>query len=211
MSARPRAPLASLLRDESGLSLIEILIAMIVLVIGVLGMVSGFDTTRKLDLLSERRTSMAHRAQLEIERLQALSTSQPTYKELAMLESSLPTHSTVSTNPDNYVSEAGTEYAYKETSAKLIYAKLVTSTTGKIYGSPTGRTCSSTNYGACEWTDGNVSGSVYDFVTADLEKSCEAKPAECPRRITVVVTANAKTGYSPTSVRVSTLIAEPIP
>jgi Tfp pilus assembly protein PilV len=207
MSARPRAPLASLLRDESGLSLIEILIAMIVLVIGVLGMVSGFDTTRKLDLLSERRTSMAHRAQLEIERLQALSISQPTYKELAMLESSLPTHSTVSTNPDYYVPEGTTEYEYK-TGTK---AKLVTSSSGKIYGSPTGRTCSSTNYGACEWTDGNVSGSVYDFVTADVEKSCEAKPAECPKRITVVVTANAKTGYSPTSVRVSTLIAEPIP
>jgi Tfp pilus assembly protein PilV len=204
MSARSRTPLASRLREESGLSLIEILIAMIVLVVGVLGMVSSFDTTRKLDLLSERRTSMAHRAQLEIERLQASSTSLTTYEELAISTSNLATHSTVSTNPDYHVNEAGTEYEYTSGT----YAKLVTSSKGKIYGSPTGRKCS-TEYGACEWTDGNVSGNVYDFVTTDVEKSCEAKPAECPRRITVVVTAKATTGYSPTSVRVSTLISEP--
>jgi Tfp pilus assembly protein PilV len=205
MSARSRPPLTSLLREESGLSLIEILIAMIVLVVGVLGMVGGFTTARKLDLLSERRTSMDHRAQLEIERLQALATSSTTYKELlAMSTTHLPTHSTESTNPDYHVNEAGTEYEYTAGTN----AKLMTSAKGEIQGSPTGRGCS-TYVGACEWADGNVSGSLYDFVTTDVEKLCEAKPEECPRRITVVVTAKATTGYAPTSVRVSTLIAEP--
>jgi Tfp pilus assembly protein PilV len=208
MSARSRPPLTSLLREESGLSLIEILIAMIVLVVGVLGMVGGFTTARKLDLLSERRTSMDHRAQLEIERLQALATSSTTYKELlAMSTTHLPTHSTESANPDHYVNEAGTEYEYTTGTN----ATLMSSAKGEIYGSPTGRKCS-TEYGACEWTDGNVSGSVYDFVTWDKDKLCasgkEEEEGKCPKRITVVVTAKATTGYAPTSVRVSTLIAE---
>lgn len=48
---------------------IEVLIASLVLTVGVLGLIGAFDSARKLSLLSERRTAMSHRAQLEIERL----------------------------------------------------------------------------------------------------------------------------------------------
>lgn len=183
------------------MGLIEVLIATLVLTIGTLGVIGGFTSSRKLDLLSERRTSIAHRAQLEIERLQGLS-----YKELAM--SSAPTHSTVETNPDYYVKEGGTEYQYGSSTTET--EKLVESKTGVISNSPTGRQCSE-SVGACEWKDGNVSGSVYDFVTTYTEAdklSCEGE--KCPKRITVVATANVPTGNQPVKpIRVSTLIVEP--
>jgi Tfp pilus assembly protein PilV len=187
---------------EGGFTLIEVIAAMFVLIIGVLGMIGAFDSAHKLNLLSERRTSMAHRAQLEIERLHATS-----YTELAM--ASAPTHSATVTNPDYYVKEGEPpEYQYGKSSSEA--EKLVVTAKGLISSAPTGRECSK-YVGACEWQDGNVSGNVYDFVTWYNEPSKLCKEEKlCPKRITVVVTAIVPTGnHEPASVRVSTLIAEP--
>ena len=198
-------PLLSLRRPlrlpaEDGFTLIELLVAILVLTVGLLGLIGGFDSARKLNLLSERRTSMAHRAQLEVERLQAIP-----YGELAMHEA--PSHSTSKENPDYYVKEGGTEYQYgeKETEAE----KLVTELTGKISKEPTGRKCSK-EVGACEWEDGSVSGNVYDFVTWHSDKNVCAKTETNYKRLTVVVTAKVPSGnHQPAAVRVSTLIANP--
>jgi len=178
--------------------LIEVLIAILVLAVGLLGLVGAFDSARKLNLLSERRTSMAHRAQLEIERLQALP-----YEQLAMKSS--PSHSSEETNPDFYVKEGGTEYQYGAMSTEAEKVVL-DATNGMIEASPGGRKCSET-VGACEWEDGTVNGSVYDFVTWHTDRAC-TKPSY--KRLTVVVTAKVPSGNrQPTSVRVSTLIANP--
>jgi prepilin-type N-terminal cleavage/methylation domain-containing protein len=190
---------------ESGFTLIEVIVAMVVLVIGILAMVGAFNSARTLDLLSERRTAMAHRAQLEIERLHAKS-----YSELAM--SSTPTHSSESSNPDYYVKEGSTpEYQFGAASTEV--EKLVVSESkGAISRTPTSRECSTT-VGACEWVDGAVSGSVYDFVTwySEPSKLCKEESL-CPKRITVVVTAKVPTSnHQPASVRTSTVIAEPSP
>jgi prepilin-type N-terminal cleavage/methylation domain-containing protein len=199
MSSQPIV--RSHLRSESGFTLIEVLAAMVVLVIGVLGMVGAFDSARKLDLLSERRTSMAHRAQLEIERLQAKS-----YGELAM--TTAPTHSSVTTSPDYYVNEAATEYQFGTSSTET--EKLVVESKGSISAAPTGRECSKYT-GSCEWSDGNVSGSVYDFITRYKEPSKLCKEeSSCPKRLTVVVTAKVpNSNHEPAVIRVSTLISEP--
>jgi Tfp pilus assembly protein PilV len=202
MTIQPSIHRSRLLHAEDGFTLIEVLAATFVLIIGVLGMLGAFDSAHKLNLLSERRTSMAHRAQLEIERLQAT-----TYSEIAL--ASAPTHSAVSTNPDYYVKEGATpEYQYGTGSTEA--EKLVVSAKGAIASSPTGRECSQ-YVGACEWKDGNISGNVYDFITwyGEPSKLCKEEKL-CPKRITVVVTANVPTGnHEPASVHVSTLIAEP--
>lgn len=189
-------------RAEDGFTVIEVLIAALVLVVGILGLIGAFDSARKLTLLSERRTSMAHRAQLEIERLQTIP-----YGELAL--ASAPTHSTETTNPDYYVKEGGTEYQYGTGGTEV--EKLVTSGGGAVSATPSGRKCSE-KVGACEWVDGLVGGNVYDFVTWHTDGKCGAGcPAEKNyKRITVVVTAKVPSGnHEPASVRVSTLIAEP--
>jgi Tfp pilus assembly protein PilV len=180
---------------------VEVLIAALVLTVGIVGLIGAFDSSRKLTLLSERRTAMAHRAQLEIERLQVVP-----YSELAM--NSAPTHSAETTNPDYYVKEGGAEYQYGTVGTEV--EKLAT-TGGAIWPTPTGRECSQ-KVGACEWKDGLISGNVYDFVTWHTDKSCGAK---CPasenyKRLTVAVTIKVPAGnHEPTPIRVSTLIAEP--
>ncbi|HEY3960799.1 MAG TPA: prepilin-type N-terminal cleavage/methylation domain-containing protein [Solirubrobacteraceae bacterium] len=204
-------------QSEDGFTIVEVIVAILILTIGLLGLIGGFDSARKLSLLSEQRTSMAHRAQLEIERLQA----QP-YSDLAMI--STPSHSTIATNPDYYVNEGSTKYQYGEKSTEaesLVIAAneaectaTVTKECGLLSattkGTSTERQCSQV-MGACEWKDGNVSGYVYDFVTWYEEPSKLCKEEKlCPKRLTVVVTANVKGGnHEPHFVRVSTLVAEP--
>jgi Tfp pilus assembly protein PilV len=180
--------------------LIEVLVAILVLTVGLLGLIGAFDSARKLNLLSERRTSMAHRAQLELERLQAIP-----YEQLAM--KSAPSHSTEAANPDFYVKEGGTEYQYGAASSET--EKLVEQASlGEIATSPSGRKCSQ-SLGACEWVDGTVTGNVYDFVTWHTDKLC--KPSSTSyKRLTVAVTATVPSSNNrPTVVRISTLIANP--
>ncbi len=190
--------------------MVEVLVAVIILTVGLLGLVAGFDSARKLTLLSERRTAMAHRAQLELERLQTYP-----YSELLMI--SAPAHSTEKNNPDYYVNTEATAYHWdpsnSETETFALASKStectesVTSECGLVAASPTSRKCSE-HLGACEWKDGQVSGNVYDFVTNHADTNCGAT---CKyKRLTVVVTATVPTGnHEPAPLRVSTLIAEP--
>lgn len=211
MPPRPSYRRIPHLNADSGFTVIEVLVAVLILTVGLLGLVGAFDSARKLNLLSERRTSMAHRAQLEIERLQAIA-----YGELLMI--STPTHSTETTNPDYYVKEGSpSEYQYGTVSTEaeqlaIAKAECVTLKTpcGTISASPTGRECSQ-KVGACQWKDGLVSGNVYDFVTWHTDAKCGLK---CPtkenyKRLTVVVTVKVPSGSREVAaVRVSTLIAE---
>jgi prepilin-type N-terminal cleavage/methylation domain-containing protein len=201
----PRGPR---LPAEDGFTLIELLVAVLVLTVGLLALIGGFDSARKLNVLSERRTSMAHRAQLEIERLEAIP-----YAELAM--GTEPTHSLEVTNPDYYFNPSPTTctslgagcYAWNAENIGEQEA-VVKAATGKVWGAPTGRKCS-TEVGACEWEDGPVSGKVYDFVTWHHDAACPIT-AENYKRLTVAVTAKVPSGSrKPAVVRVSTLIANP--
>lgn len=195
----PRSPSARSrrLHAEDGLTLVELLVTVLVLTVGILGLLGAFTSARKLTFLSERRTSAAHRAQLEIERLQTLP-----YSELAM---ETPTHSTSEENPDFYV-KAGSEpeYQYGELSTEA--EKLVTGGT-RIAKEPAGRKCS-TVPGACEWGEGNLTGYVYDFVTWHKDKNCSTEKGY--KRLTVVVTVKVPSGSRAVApVRVSTLLANP--
>jgi prepilin-type N-terminal cleavage/methylation domain-containing protein len=205
----PRLP------SEDGFTLVELLIAVLVLTVGLLALIGGFDSARKLNVLSERRTSMAHRAQLEIERLEAIP-----YAQLGM--ESPPAHSAVVTNPDFYVNPSPATctsllsygcYAWNAESIAEQEALVPTTitppvTNGVVAAAPAGRKCS-TQVGACEWEDGPVSGNVYDFVTWAKDANC-SKTQETYKRLTVAVTVKVPTGTHKTAVvRVSTLIANP--
>lgn len=183
--------------------MIEVMVGAMLLTVGILGLIGAFDSSRKLTLLSERRTAMAHRAQLETERLQSYS-----YGKLAM--AAAPTHSSEKTNPDFYVTEGTVStYQYGEKAAEA-ESLVVAVGEGIMATSPTGRSCS-VYVGACEWADGQVGGKVYDFVTWHTDGNCGAgcPTAENYKRITVVVTASVPGNREPAVVRVSTLIAKP--
>lgn len=188
------------LRAERGITLIEVMAATFLLAIGVVGTVGAFDGSRRLSLGSELRTSMAHRAQLELERLQ----TEP-YTELAM--ATTPAHSATTGNPDYYVSSSGSEYQYgSAASEKAKLAIASGSQKGIVATSPTSRECSK-SVGACEWSDGQVSGNVYDFVSYVSNTFCSSAEETCPKRLTVAVTGKASGALQePAVIRISTIV-----
>jgi Tfp pilus assembly protein PilV len=204
-------------RDQGGLTIVEVLVAALILAVGIVGLISAFDSARRLSLLSERRTAMAHRAQLELERLQ----THP-YSELTM--ASKPSHSSEKNSPDYYVNynspvkcveaEAYGCFAWNaestgEEEALVKGGKECAAETecGSVASSPTGRKCSPKVVGACEWSDGLVEGDVYDFITWHTDGATKTEKAA--KRITVVVTGKVPHGNKePAPVRVSTLVTE---
>jgi Tfp pilus assembly protein PilV len=211
----------SFLRRADGFTMVEVVVASVVLTVAILGLVGAFDSARRLSLVAERQTAMAQRAQLEIERLQTYP-----YSQLAMI--SKPVHSSAKSNPDYYVNlnsplkcSSSTCFAWDrektdEEEAVVMAEKSVDCAVksetgcGLASATPTGRKCSE-KVGACEWADGLVKGNVYDFVTWHTDGHCGAcKASENYKRLTVVVTAAVSGGgHETTPVRVSTLIAEP--
>jgi prepilin-type N-terminal cleavage/methylation domain-containing protein len=214
---RPALSSPSSLRAVDGFTMIEVLVAIVVLSVAILGLVGAFDSARRLSLVAERQTAMSHRAQLEIERLQTYP-----YSKLAMI--SKPTHSAEKSNPDYYVKNCGSSTCYAWNAEKtseeenlIAAAKEVDCTVknetgcGIVSASPTGRECTE-KVGACEWSDGLIKGYVYDFVTWHTDGHCgSCKASENYKRLTVVVTAKVSGGgHETTPLRVSTLIAEPL-
>jgi Tfp pilus assembly protein PilV len=178
---------------EDGTMMIEVLIAGFILTVGILGLIGGFNSARKLTFLSERRTSIAHRAQLEIERLQTVA-----YSKLAL--NAAPTHSTESANPNYYVQSGGTEYQWEQLNGQSSTSsntnKLVTESTGIFHPTETTAACpttpEATRSDPCTWSASLFSGKVYYFVTAVKDSVCATSP--CPNRLTVVVTINVPAG-----------------
>jgi Tfp pilus assembly protein PilV len=218
------------LHGETGFTLAEVIVAMFVLLVGVTGTMATFDASRKLTLLAEQRAAAAHRAQWEIEKLQA----QP-YGEIAML--SAPTHSSESTNPDYYVnfnspatctSEGGgcyqtnTEKPTEEKEETIVYQKTectatITTGCGIVAGSPTGNSCSTSAIGSCEWKDGNTSGYIYDFVTWHSDTVCTREESgkkfcssKSDKRITVVATVSVPpNSHAHPAILVYTIVSDP--
>jgi len=211
---------------EDGFTIVEVLIAALVMTIGILGLIGAFDSGRKLTLLSERRTAMAHRAQLELERLQTYP-----YGQLAMV--SAPAHASEKNNPDYYVNLnspvkctsvgygcfAFNERATTEEEPLVTAGKekeCLTTAEGEcgiVATSPISRKCGE-KVGACEWADGLVAGNVYDFITWHSDASCTKCSSKTNnyKRLTVVVTVKVPaSNHEPPPLRVSTIVAEPGP
>jgi Tfp pilus assembly protein PilV len=207
--------------DPGGFTLVEVVIAAFVVAVGIAGFATAFNSSRRLTLLSERRGAMAHRAQLELERLQSYA-----WGELAM--ASAPPHSNEKNNPDYYVNSAPTKcvsendgcYAWNMEATgeeeTLVPAKNgeckegVTTECGVVAALPSGRGCSA-QVGACEWSDGLVEGRVYDFVTWHRDSNCTScsKKEKAAKRLTVVVTGKVPgSNHEPALVHVSTLVTE---
>ncbi len=218
------------LRANGGFTLIEVMMAMLVLTVGIVGLMATFDGARKLTLVAERRAAAAHRAQWEIEKL----TAQP-YGELAMI--SVPTHLSESTSPDYYVDYNSTvkcteveahgcyasnaEKAGQEEEPLDVVEKACKAGEEEkcsiIYASPTGHSCATNAIGSCEWKDGQVSGALYDFVTWHNDVVCKVEEkgkkvcsTQSDKRLTVIATVNVPAGSaSHPQVRTATIVSDP--
>ena len=177
-------------RAENGMTLVEVLVALVVLVVGITGMFMGFITSQRASLVAERESSMAHIAQQQIEFVEGIP-----YSQVGM--SAAPTTSTDPGNPDYFVTAGPTPgFDWNRTAGTSEPLDIDTTTPGAV--TP-----------VQSWSEGRFSGRVYDFVTWTTDPNCA--PA-CPatqdyKRITVAVTTG--TGGSPQPVYVSSVITNP--
>jgi prepilin-type N-terminal cleavage/methylation domain-containing protein len=174
---------------HEGFTLIEVVVALAVLTTGVLVTVGGFNTSRRLSLVSERHAAMAHRAQLEIERLESIA-----YSQVGL--TSAPSTSTDPTNPDYYVAAGSPPTFQWNRTAGSSETVDVDATNGTVAPVQT-------------WSEGLLSGQVYDFVTWTTDPKCSPG---CPatqdyKRITVAVTMAG--GLQPNPVYISSVISDP--
>jgi type II secretory pathway pseudopilin PulG len=184
-----RALLRRLAGQEDGFTIIELTVALVILIIGVMGMFMGFITSQRASVIADRETSMAHIAQQQIEYVQGIP-----YSQIGM--SATAATSTDATNPDYYVTGGSSpSFQWNRTAGSAEPLDVDTTTPGVV--TP-----------VQNWSAGRFSGKIYDFVTWTTDPKCS--PA-CPssqdyKRITVAVTSG--TG-SPHPVYVSSVVADP--
>ncbi|MCA1690024.1 MAG: hypothetical protein LC720_06195 [Actinobacteria bacterium] len=180
---------------ESGFTLVELLVAILLVVVGITALIGVFDAARRLSVVAERRTTMIHRAQLELERIESLP-----FAQAAMQAWPLPTHSTDPAQPDYYVPTGPAAVFQYDRGSPTTESLAIDATNGTLSFTPT------------PWSDGRLSGSVYVFVTWTSDPNCVGGTI-CPasadyRRVTVEVTLNGAASASRPAI-VSSLIVDP--
>jgi Tfp pilus assembly protein PilE len=153
--------------SEEGFGLVEVIVATLVLVVGVLSSFLAYEASQRATGRGERTATLAHRAQSEIERITAMP-----YASVGM--ESIPTNSGSGNpkDPLNYVvnSPAGYQYDWAQPSSKEPFVN-----GGSI---PT----------SSAWTDGNLSGKMYRFVTWVSDPCASCVKSQDYKRVTAVVT-----------------------
>ncbi len=175
--------------SEDGFTLIEVVLALTLLLIGVLGMFTAFTASQRLSLVSERHATMVHIGQKEIERLEGIPFSQVGI-------TSSPVHSIDPANPDYYVVGG---------SPPTLQVNRSTGTAEPLIIDPAGGAITHTQ----PWSEGQLSGQIYDYVTWTQDTRCSpgCTGAQNYKRLTVAVSVGQ--GLHPTPVFVSSLLADP--
>jgi prepilin-type N-terminal cleavage/methylation domain-containing protein len=184
--------LGQLARDD-GFTLVELLAAIVVLIVGIFGAYTAFDASRRLSLVSERHGTMAQIAQQEIERIEGTP-----YGQIGL--NATPAHSSDTTNPNYYVTAGSPSTLQYDRAGSATENLDVDATKGTVVPS---RTWSEVTQG------GTLTGNIYDYITWSSDSQCAPG---CPasqdyKRITVAVTMTQ--GLHPSPVYVSSVIADP--
>jgi prepilin-type N-terminal cleavage/methylation domain-containing protein len=177
---------------ERGFTLMEVVTAMLLLTVGLLGVLGVYDGSRGLTAASERTTVMAHRAEAEIERIRGLG-----WAGIAL--DAVPTRSADPANPASWLTtDAPPRLRPDRRSAATVEDLVVDPGLGRVPA--TART----------WDDGRLSGRLYAWVSRTPDAHCGAG---CPdggeaRRITVAVTIEGD-GPERRPLVVSVLVTDP--
>lgn len=177
------------LGNEDGFTLIELMVAMIICVVGIASTLVVFDQSRQMTTVAQKREAATQQAERELERLIA----RPWAKLAYPAANQLPVRSTKADHPSFQIS-AGGEYRWNlasnaATAREVLYGQAG----GTVENLPT------------KWSDvgGRASGEVYRYVT-----EVDDKPNI--RRVVIAVTVNGPD--APKSyIRVSTLVTNPSP
>lgn len=155
---------------ERGLTIVEVMVAMALLAVGVLAMITIFDSSRDLVSTGEKSGIAAHQGELEIEKALSLD-----YKQIAL--TTTPAHSSTPSSPDYYANGGGTYQWDQSAAPRPADPIVVDAVNGQLTHVST-------------WSDGQsrLSGSVYRYVTwIDDPQITGTQDA---KRITIAVTVD---------------------
>lgn len=152
--------------DERGLTIIEVVIAMLVFVIGAVAILTVVDAATRNSLRAQQQQAAVNVAQRELEAMRNL-----TYSQVAM--TSTPTVQASSLDPRNRVS--GSSFNLNRTGTSN-YAAMVVSASGSITPGPT------------SFTAGDVSGKIYRWVVWQDDPNISG--TQNSKRLIVDVTIN---------------------
>jgi type II secretory pathway pseudopilin PulG len=175
------------LRSEGGFTLVEVMAAALVLVLGLLSVVASIDSSRDLVTTAERKEAAAHIGEREIESIRSLP-----YPSIAL--DAAPSSSSSENDPRFYVTSASPPtYRWNQSDTPPSYEEFVTG--GGLSSAPT------------PWQDGRLSGSLHRFVTWVQDPCCGS---QAYKRVTVAVTLNGP-GYPKKPTVLSSIVRDEDP
>lgn len=183
---------ARLARQEAGFTVVELLVAVLVIATGLIATLTVFDSSRRLTTLSDKQEAAAHVAERELEAVVAQLSNTSGYNTIGL--TTIPSHNTDSSNPNYYVTTGGLfQWDINNTSATEHFCAVT---------SLSPYTCSggTVSPGPDPWTSAGVSGSIYRYVTWGGDDSSHCSSAgtvksACSgttdwKRITIAVTVS---------------------
>jgi prepilin-type N-terminal cleavage/methylation domain-containing protein len=198
---------------ERGFTLVEVLVALLVLAVGLLGTFDAFVTSGRSITSAERVAAMTQEGQSQLASAAALP-----YANIA--DSSAPTQATTTdtTNPSYYVSSCstGTCYQWNPSVSSAVETVDVDTTHGNVSPGPTTVVVPSPNATGCTSTataNCKITMTVYTFVTETTDAVCSQSGISCVgtsyKRIIVAV-KNAGTGAPENPIYLTTFVGSKV-
>ena len=188
-------------RGESGLTMIEVLVAVVILTIGLVGLFTVFDNSRNLTSKAYGQAAATKVAERELESVVSLG-----YSNIGL--STAPVPSSSSSSPNYYVTSGG-QFEYDWTDPTVSEPFCVATVTGSQY-------CPGTvSPGPTAWNLQGIRGNIYRFVTWVDDPCGDCNGRYDYKRITIAVTVtppSAETAQATAPgnpILVSTLVTNP--
>ena len=177
------------MQRQDGFTLVELLVAVVIMVVGIFAVIMAFDAVRRLASNNEAQTVRAQVAERALQEIISKG-----YDEIGL--SSTPTHSADPKNPNYYVNGSTFQWDLENTSRTETLCTTSTSCAGSISPGPT------------TFPSGDATVTIYRFVTW-VNDTCGActSPTDF-KRVTVMVTqANVNGPQMP--LLVSEIVSDP--
>ena len=201
------------LAGERGLTLVEVLMSVLLLVTGLLGVFDAFSASGQSIGAAERTAAMAQVAQNELQSVEALP-----YADIEDSSTPAKTTTTDTTNPTYYLSTCGSStcYQWNPSSSTSTETVDVSTAAGKVPPGPTTVVVPAPNTSSCTTSSTsscNIILSVYVFVTETTDSVCSQTGVTCSgfsyKRITVAV-KNAGNGTPKNPIYLSSFVTNKV-
>jgi prepilin-type N-terminal cleavage/methylation domain-containing protein len=190
-SARPRLAAPRRLADQSGFTLIEVLVAAVIAATGLIAIAGSFDVFRALATHASSKEAATHVAEQELERIRSYGWSK-------MFLTSTPSTSTDPSDPRSNV-DGGPPVTYRPDATRSRDEIPVSNCSGCVSPGPD------------NWSAEGVQGKIYRFITCGDDDRDETTAGRCStgknKRVTVAVTVTS--ANAPQPVVASTTMTDP--